>query len=69
VSGNEAAKRSKVPPCLRRSGFAQAGVKFFQHTQLPFETFFMKLVGWVNLLTIDGRPEAVEPDWLLHKSV
>jgi hypothetical protein len=42
---NWAAKRSKVPPCLRRSGFAQAGVKIFQHTQPPFGMIFLQLVG------------------------
>ncbi len=41
--GKGAAKRLKVPPCLRRSGYAQAGVKVLQHTQLPFGTFFMQL--------------------------
>ena len=25
----------KVPPCLRRSGFAQAGLKFFQYPRSP----------------------------------
>jgi hypothetical protein len=25
----------KVPPCLRRSGFAQAGLKLYQYPRLP----------------------------------
>jgi len=28
---NEVVKRSKGPPCFRRSGYAQAGMKFLQH--------------------------------------
>ena len=50
-------KRSKVPLCLRRSGYAQAGVKVSQHTQLPFGTFFMQLVGLEIGKLADQREE------------
>jgi len=40
---NWEAKRLEVPPCLRRSGFAQAGVKDIQHTRLPF---YVILCNW-----------------------
>jgi hypothetical protein len=46
--GNGAAKRLKAPPCLRRSGYAQAGVQVLQHTQLPYGTFFMQLAGGMS---------------------
>jgi alkylation response protein AidB-like acyl-CoA dehydrogenase len=36
-------KRSKVLPCLRRSGYAQAGIKFFQHTHPPLVTPLIQL--------------------------
>jgi hypothetical protein len=55
VLGNEVAKRLKVRPCLRRSGYAQAGVKVSQHTPLPFGTFFMELVGSDTQEPLDGR--------------
>jgi hypothetical protein len=37
---NAVAKRLKVPPAYRRQA-----VKVFQHTQLPFDSFFMQLAG------------------------
>jgi hypothetical protein len=38
--GNAIAKRLKVPPAYRRQA-----VKVFQHTQPPFDLFFMQLSG------------------------
>jgi hypothetical protein len=39
VLGKAVVKRHKVPPCLRRSGYAQAGVKLFQYTRQSFRNF------------------------------
>ena len=45
-------KCSMEPPCLRRSGYAQAGIKFSKHTHLPpavgsirLANSIMKLLG------------------------
>jgi hypothetical protein len=46
---NWGVKRLKVPPCLRRSGFSQAGVKVLQHTRLPFSYHFIQLGGELGL--------------------
>jgi hypothetical protein len=41
MPGNRAALRISVSPCLRRSGYEQAGLKVLQHIHLPFVTIFI----------------------------
>jgi len=63
--GNRVAKRPKVPPCLRRSGYAQAGVKVSQHTHLPLGTFF---INWsVNFRDI-FLSDKTGPTWPLPRA-
>jgi hypothetical protein len=63
MPGNRAALRLSVPPCLRRSGYAQAGLKVLYHIHLPFVTIFMQLAGLFDIPRELSHMFMVERKW------